>query len=364
MSYGPLYIQYRHERWFFFLLPLFGVLVRAILVAFAFHDGLAQLIVLLILEVALLGATAALRPHETRGGDVYATTLAVVRVVVAAAFFPFVERFGVQAIPRVAIGLVLAVILSLTVVLAFVNMLVNLGLRDLWREKLRGRLGTRLSSSLKLGSAGQSPKNSLSMVEKGRSSSSGGSQEKISSVRGSPFASEPTLLMAAANGADRPRNPTPLQNVPLDPSVNHPYPEVTPTETTATTSYSLSPPPSSAAFTQDSHASSSFASGSTSPRTLDSGFGSLLPRRPSYAGLGLGLGPGLNQTDHDLESGESPATTHFSSAPSTPLTHTRPASTSASSDARRDSHRTSWGPSSTLPSTPEIIESAPGHDRH
>lgn len=348
MSYGPLYIQYRHERWFFFTLPIFAIFVRAILIAFAFHDGLAQLVVLLIVEVALLGATAALRPHETHGGDVYATTLAIVRVIVAAAFFTFVERFQVKAIPRVAVGLVIAVILSLTVVLAFFNMLANFGLQELWREKMRWRVGTKLSSSLKLG--GRSPKSSLSMGEKG-------SQDKLSS-----FSSQPNLLMVT----DRPRNPTPLQHVPLDPSINQPYPEITPTQTSSSFS-----PPQSAAFTQESYASSSSASTSLAPtpHTVDSGFmsnasgsttlGSLLPRRPSYEGLGLDrLSPRL-----DLESGsgvhessDSPATTHFSSAPSTPLSH--------STDARRDSsYRTSWGPS-TLPTTPEIVESAPGHDRH
>ena len=216
----------------------------------------------------------------------YATTLAIVRVIITGSFFAFVERFNVGAIARVAVGIVLAVILSLAVVLAFFNMLANLGLQELWREKMRWRVGTKLSSSLKLGA--RSPKSSLSMGEKG-------SQDKLS--RDTPFSSQPNLLMAA----DRPRNPTPLHNVPLDPTVNQPYPEVTPTQTSSSLS-----PPQSAAFTQESYASSS----AVSPHTPDSGFistasgsttlGSLLPRRPSYADLGL------ERVVHeaDLEAGE------------------------------------------------------------
>ncbi|KAI5117513.1 hypothetical protein M0805_000520 [Coniferiporia weirii] len=308
MSSGPLYIQYRHQRWFFFLVSLAAIFARAIVVAFGGASGLVQLIVLLIIEITVLGLTLVLRPHETRGGDVLATTLAIVRVLATGLSFAFVESFNVSAIPRVVIGFVILVVFSFTVILMFINTLVNLGLRTLWRDHLAARLGTRLGSSLHVSGSG----------------------------KGS--------LMDEKSG--RPRNPTPHHNIPLDPAVIEAYPSVTPAaSTTFSPSAYTTSAPSSAACTQETYTSAS--------TTL----GSVLPRRPSFEGLGLdNLVPREAELEEDgvpSHENHSPAMTHFSSSSSS-YTPSTPHSTSGS---RRGSQRQSWAMPTTLPRMSEDVES-------
>ncbi len=251
--------------------------MRGIIVGFADSNGLAQVILLLILELALLNATVFLKPHETRGGDVLAVTLAVARVIAAGMLFAFVPKFEVKPIPRVAIGIITAVLFSIMVILMFVNVLVNLGLKKAWRERLRWRLGTRLGSSTRNPAGSRD----LSVLEKG---------EVETKEKESPFDSHPevTLTTVSSRGSgsgsvgSRPRNPTPLQNIPLDPNLNKPYPEESPTsastDVSAMTASTISPLPSSFLCTPTT------ASGAS---TFDSGLGTVLPRREEFEGLGF-----------------------------------------------------------------------------
>ncbi|KAH8116648.1 TRP-domain-containing protein [Phellopilus nigrolimitatus] len=318
MSSGPLYIQYRHQRWFFFLIPLSAILVRAIIIAFAIASGLTQVIILLITELAVLGSTLVLKPNETRGGDVLASTLAVARVFAVGLSFAFVESFNVNAIPRVVIGFVIVVIFGFSVILMLINTLVNLGLRTLWRERIAARFGTRIGSSWRVGPIPEPAEGSVMDEKRG---------VVDAFARETPSASQPELL-----NTDRPRNPTPQHNIPLDPTLNEPYPEVTPT--------------ASSAFAPSYYASSAYPSpGDTS----DSGFGSVLPRRPSYEGLGLDRldmeEGGTSHTSH------SPATARFSSASST-----TPSTPHSFVGGRKGSQRESWTPSAALPRMSENVE--------
>ncbi|KAG7446396.1 TRP-domain-containing protein [Guyanagaster necrorhizus] len=187
-SHGPLYAQYRTARYFFFLISLACVYLKAIFIVFAKASGLAQIILFLTVEVGVMTSVFVLRPHRTRGADVLASYLAIVRLVCTGLMIAFVERLAVDAIPRVAIGIVMAVIYSVAVIVVVINFVLHCGIQQLW---------TKQDTSQHEGSANDA------MVEK--------------DDRGSSF---PDLL--------RPKNATPEQNIPLDPEINEPHTPLTP----------------------------------------------------------------------------------------------------------------------------------------
>jgi len=206
IAYGPLFVLYRPERYYTYVPLLVATLVKAIFTAFAHTNGEVQIIAILIIEIALLATHLISRSHRTRGAKVLETYLAITRVLCTGLLVPFIEPIGLGAIPRVIIGIVIAVIISVAVIVMFFNVLVNMGIFK------RGR---------------QLPTD-ISALEKGTSGDA---------------------------DAERPANPTPTQRmVPLDPTVNQPYPD-SPSRLSASTQSN---------YTQES--------GSTT-------LGSLLPRR-------------------------------------------------------------------------------------
>ncbi|KAJ4468218.1 hypothetical protein J3R30DRAFT_3560231 [Lentinula aciculospora] len=227
-TYGPLHAQYLPRRYHFFLPLVIVAFFKAIIVSFISSSGMAQIILFLILEIALVLRVLLLRPHKTRGADIFSSFLAIVRVVCTGLMIAFIQSIGVKPIPRYAIGLVLAVIYSITILVVFFN--IALHIQRLFKRREASRSSSR-SSSLH-GS-------SNTMLEKDAVSSSTSDSD--------PYG--------------RPRNPTPERNVPLDPEINQPYNPSSPT--TTTTDYA-----------------------STRQRDSEStNFGSVLPRRWSFTPL-------------------------------------------------------------------------------
>ncbi|KAG8213861.1 hypothetical protein J3R82DRAFT_10605 [Butyriboletus roseoflavus] len=181
-AYGPLFALYHSERYFASIPFLVGILVKAIFIAFAQANGEVQVISILVIECAIFAHLLYFRPYKTRGADILATYLALTRVICSGLLIAFIQTLNVSAIPRVAIGIVIAVIISVAVIVMFVNTLVNLGL-----IKMPARLRRR-----------KAPSSDGSNLEKG---------DKEEDVAG------------------RPNNPTPERNIPLDPNVNQPFPE-------------------------------------------------------------------------------------------------------------------------------------------
>ncbi|KAF9227428.1 TRP-domain-containing protein [Gyrodon lividus] len=213
--HGPLFALYRSERCYASIPLLIAIFFKAIFTAFAQANGEVQVICILVIECAILACLLFLRPHKTRRGDVLATYLAITRVTCTGLLVAFLESLNLAAIPRVAIGIVIAVIISVAVIVMFINTLVNLGLMKLLPARFQRR---------------PTPSTNTSVLEKG------GIAEGI---------------------AGRPRNPTPDRNIPLDPTINQPYPE------------------SPSRMTAEDHSTYSEESGSTT-------LGSLLPRRWSF----------------------------------------------------------------------------------
>lgn len=149
---------------------------------------------MVIIEGAVVASLFIFRPYKNRGGDVFSTFLAIVRLVCAGLMISFIERLNVAPIPRVAIGLVIAVIFSVAVIVTAINLVLHSGIQRLWKCHSYNPSNTSGSTD-------------ESMLEKGNLSTSN-SSERIG----------------------RPINPTPEQSLPPDSHFLQPYP-VSSTET-------------------------------------------------------------------------------------------------------------------------------------
>jgi hypothetical protein len=191
-SFGPLYGQYLPGKYHFFLPVLVATFFKAIFISFLQSQGLAQVLLLLIIEIAQVSALLVLRPHKTRGADIFSSFLGIIRVVCTGLMIAFVESFNLKAIPRYAIGLVLAVIYSVTIIVVIINLVLHSGIQRLWKRRDVSRRSSLQGSS-------------HTMLEKSTSETS--------------------------DYFGRPTNPTPERNVPLDPEINKPYIPSSPTAT-------------------------------------------------------------------------------------------------------------------------------------
>lgn len=240
-SYGVLYARYRPQRYYFFLIFLVATILRALFIAFARYVAEVQIALLLVVELGLVAAHLALKPFKNKGGDVFSTFLAIIRLVCTGMMIAFLESLQVKAIPRVVIGIVIAIIFSVSVLIVIFNLAVHSGLLLLWR---RARSPRPFDSPR--GSAG-------AILEKGMPES--GSRHESSDR------SRTDLESWDAYPGGRPTNPTPEQSLPLDNELLQPFP-ISPTATTITT---MEPP--------------SIYSRESGTMTL----GSLLPRRWSFS---------------------------------------------------------------------------------
>ncbi|KAF7361960.1 Flavin carrier protein 2 [Mycena venus] len=133
-THGPLYAQYRTPRYYFFLPLLIAAFVKAVVIAAGQGSGMAQVVVFMIVELFIVAAHIVLKPYNSRGGDVFSTYLAIVRLVCTGCMIAFVESVEVAAIPRVAIGAVVAVIFSIAVIVLAINIFLHAGVNRLWRR--------------------------------------------------------------------------------------------------------------------------------------------------------------------------------------------------------------------------------------
>ena len=201
-AHKPLYGQCRVQRYYFFVLPLIAMFIRALLIASAQNSGTAQIVIVVCIELALLLSHVVLKPGKTRRADVLGVFLAVIRLVAAGLLIAFIVPVALPPIPRVVIGIIVLVLFSIAVVVMFFNTLWNLGLRHLRSDQRFASLGSRGSST-----QGSLEKMTEKDVEKGNS-----------------------------NMTSRPLNPTPTQGRPtVDPAMNAPdaLSQVTPTTTDA-----------------------------------------------------------------------------------------------------------------------------------
>ncbi|KZS98530.1 TRP-domain-containing protein [Sistotremastrum niveocremeum HHB9708] len=136
--FSPLYGAYRLSRYWYFI-PVFAAsFLKSLFVGFGQKSGTVQVIGLLAIESLLGLLTIFARPCRTRRSDTLTIYLCVIRVVSTGLLIPFIAHLEVKPIPRVAIGLVNAVILSVTVVIMFIAIVLNLlPWSSMWRSLRR-----------------------------------------------------------------------------------------------------------------------------------------------------------------------------------------------------------------------------------
>ncbi|KAJ2930285.1 hypothetical protein H1R20_g6833, partial [Candolleomyces eurysporus] len=122
---APLYAQYRVQRYYFFIVTLVAMILRAIFIAFAKSSAAAQIALVVALEGLVVISYIVLKPYPTRGGDVFGTYLAIVRLVCSGLMIAFLPSLSVSPIPRVVIGAVIAVIFAVAVVVTIINLFLN-----------------------------------------------------------------------------------------------------------------------------------------------------------------------------------------------------------------------------------------------
>ncbi|GJJ06123.1 hypothetical protein Clacol_000312 [Clathrus columnatus] len=151
-TYGAFYIAYKPPRYYVFIILLAAAVLKSIFIGFAQSSGLTQVTAIFIIEFAVLILICLPRPpFRSRRGDILGIYLAVTRVVGVTLMFPFVEKFGIKPIPRVAVGFVLIVLFSIAVIVLTFNVVFNFGKGLLWMrhgdEHLRSSTGSTSSSS-------------------------------------------------------------------------------------------------------------------------------------------------------------------------------------------------------------------------
>jgi len=93
------------------------------LIGFAANHGEGQVIVMVIIDASILFAYLLLRPYNSRGGHILGTYLATTRLLATGLMVAFIERFALAAIPRVVVGIIIAVLFSVSVVVIAINIL-------------------------------------------------------------------------------------------------------------------------------------------------------------------------------------------------------------------------------------------------
>lgn len=259
---GPLYAQYRPERYYYFVPLLVAFFLKSLFISFTKGSAEAQLSLVIVIEFALLLASVLLKPAYRRGGDVLWTYLSLTRFISTVLMIAFLQRVQVKAIPRVVIGIVVAIIWSVAVITLVFNIAWN-GIVVSLRAWRRGPHQANDDYDSPVDSQG-------SMLEKGIRN--GSTRSNLSEKIHSPASASATRLpYGHANDGytdsieevarSRPVNPTPEHNIPMDPSILTPYP-ISPT---ATISTQMEPP---SIYSRDS-------------ATIT--VGSLLPRRWSFS---------------------------------------------------------------------------------
>jgi len=259
LSYAPLYAHWRPERFYLFAVDLGALAFRAILIAFVKRSGIAQLVLLLLTEIAVFLLGVVLKPRHSKGNNILGGYLAFTRVFAIGLMFAFLLPAGVKPIPRVAIGFVVIMLFTVAFLILTFNFLWHFAVCT-WvvlRQKTRRDGEGSSGSGSQGGSLSEKRMAKPEAVDLNTDVESSSSLSRVGSHSPHSLATTsvmPTYSLAApsstnlhgystsdghgleqARSAGRPVNPTPTQQIPMDPSILVPYP-VSPTETISSVS--------------------------------------------------------------------------------------------------------------------------------
>ncbi|CAL1706967.1 unnamed protein product [Somion occarium] len=145
-SIEPLVAPYRPQRFYYGSIVLLAMFVKALVTAFAKGQGKVQAILILVVEGLFFGVLVVMKPHRTRGADVFAGYLSLTRTACTGLTIAFSQSLALAPIPRVVIGIVIAVIFSISVVVMFLNIVYNLVLW-IWARGRSRKEGTTVLPS-------------------------------------------------------------------------------------------------------------------------------------------------------------------------------------------------------------------------
>ena len=93
-----------------------------------------------MVELLIFGTLVVFRPGHTRVSDALSLFLSIVRIATISALIPFVnDPIGLNPIPRVGVGIGIAIVRSVGVIVLFVIFFVNLAIwRAVFRHKSKG----------------------------------------------------------------------------------------------------------------------------------------------------------------------------------------------------------------------------------
>ena len=125
LKFAPLHGIYRAPRFYFFVPLIISTFLKSIFIAAGKNNGLAQVVLFMIVELFNVVLHFALRPYVNKKGDVLNTFLAIVRFVCVGLMIAFLQQLRLGAILRTVIGCVIGVIYSAAVIVLFFNIVVN-----------------------------------------------------------------------------------------------------------------------------------------------------------------------------------------------------------------------------------------------
>ncbi|KAH0491247.1 hypothetical protein TgHK011_002685 [Trichoderma gracile] len=112
LKYSMFYEAYQKSYWWLFMPVILYTFIKGCLVAAGDGHGMAQTVISLILELAMLALLVATRPFERRSSNIINIFIAVVRVLSVVCVFVFVEEFNVQQTTQTVMGVVMIAIQS------------------------------------------------------------------------------------------------------------------------------------------------------------------------------------------------------------------------------------------------------------
>ncbi|KAH9930393.1 TRP-domain-containing protein, partial [Amylocystis lapponica] len=147
-SWTPYVAPFQPSR-YYYIVPLFlAMFVKSCIVGFGDAHGMTQAILFLVVDVLVFASLIVLKPYRTRHADVLMGFLAIVRIICSGLSVAFSQSLSLAPIPRVVVGIIMAVVFSIAVLVMFINTLVNMGLWRLFKYvvccgRRRGRAGDK-----------------------------------------------------------------------------------------------------------------------------------------------------------------------------------------------------------------------------
>ncbi|KGO71869.1 TRP-like family [Penicillium italicum] len=125
-QWGFLYIYYRAPVYYFLMPTLLYTIVKGMVIAFAQPSPVAQSIILLILELSMMLATAIIKPFMSKGANVAAITMAVINSLNTIFLLVFTDIFDQPELMTGILGVVFFILNAIFTLVLLIYLLVGM----------------------------------------------------------------------------------------------------------------------------------------------------------------------------------------------------------------------------------------------